>query len=319
MVPAETTRRSPFREGALPVFDVQTATEAKDPATAIGTLGLVDGRFVNVDFDNSKGGSWDYQKFPEHAPFEEEKVLALKELVDSRPTLGNVSRDNALDGRDPYISFRSDTPQAIDRLLGGILSEDWETVAPSMSADGKSPVGFDLRSKDAGSLRRAAGTKGILFPNLGYGNQLGSSMYALIFSRFSTDMNLANKLRVRREGDNGPPIPADRKVAFTDPVTGTRYIALRFGNETIQGRAVETGIASRMIQHVNDLGKAAYVLADNTVSANGEYNYATTGTQPRVADPAAEKALRRYIGLLDAMRQIGNMYGGGPIGNGGGD
>jgi hypothetical protein len=32
-----------------------------------------------------------------------------------------------------------------------------------------------------------------------------------------------------------------------------------------------------------------------------------------------EQELRRYIGLLDAMRQVGNILGGGPLGSGGGD
>ena len=34
--------------------------------------------------------------------------------------------------------------------------------------------------------------------------------------------------------------------------------------------------------------------------------------------PADEKRLRRYVGLLDGMRQVGNIFGGGPLGGGGG-
>ena len=37
-----------------------------------------------------------------------------------------------------------------------------------------------------------------------------------------------------------------------------------------------------------------------------------------LSDAAKEKALRRYIGFLDAMRQLGNILGGGPLGGGGG-
>ena len=191
---ANSSLRTPSRAGALPVFDLRTQD---DKLAAIGTLGIVDGRFVQVDFDNGRGGSWDYFHYPIHTGFDEEKVLALRELVDSRPTLSTVSRDNALDGRDPYISFRTDTPHAIDRLLGGLLSEDWETIAPSMNADGVSHTVFSLVDKNPSDLKRPADHKGILFPNIGYANELGAGIYAMLFSRFSTDMVLAQKMRIR--------------------------------------------------------------------------------------------------------------------------
>jgi hypothetical protein len=284
-----------------------------------GSLGIVDGRFVQVDFDNDRGGSWDYFHYPKHSGFDEEKVLALIQLVDSRPTLSTVSRDNALDGRDPYISFRTDTPHAIDRLLGGLLSEDWETIAPSLNADGTSHKVLSLVDKDPSKLTRPADRKGILFPNIGYANQLGAGIYGLLFSRFSTDMVLAQKLRIRYEGDNVPVVPNERKAAFSDPITGYRYLATRYGTETIPGRgAVEKGIASRMLERANDLLNDAYVTTGNP-NAYGERQVVLTDGLPEVKDPVAEKNLRRYIGFLDAMRQVGNLLGGGPIGGGAGD
>ncbi len=323
---AETTSRTPKRTGALPIFDVTAA-----PTGVTSSIGIIDGRFVQLEFDNGLGGSWDYQKFPKYSGFDEEKVLALRELVDARPTLSTVSRDNALDGREPYISFRTDTPHALDRLLGGILSEDWETVAPSAVADDNPLVGFSLLNRDASKLVRPVGAR-VLFPNVGYANEIGGGIYALLFSRFSTDMTLATKLRVRLEGDPGPAIPDARKLAFTDPVSGYRYVATRFGTESIGGRAVETGIASRMLQKANELLGDAYAIErepspgsglDGAPKRNayGEPSLVLANGAP-VANanggPAAEKALRRYIGLLDGMRQAGNLFGGGPLGGGSG-
>jgi hypothetical protein len=37
------------------------------------------------------------------------------------PTLATISRDNYLDGREPKLNFRSDMPQAFDRVLGALL------------------------------------------------------------------------------------------------------------------------------------------------------------------------------------------------------
>ncbi|HVJ92728.1 MAG TPA: zinc-dependent metalloprotease [Labilithrix sp.] len=303
-----------------PILDLLTDSELGRTTTfPSGTLGIIDGRFIQVDFDNSLGGSWDYNAYPKHSGFDEEKVLALRELVDSRPTLSTVSRENALDGRDPYISFRTDTPHAVDRLLGGILSEDWETISPSLNADGKTHTVFSLVDRDPSKLVRPADNKGIIFPNIGYSNELGAAIYAMLFSRFSTDMVLAQKMRVRYDGDDVPTFPADRQIGFTDPTTGIRYIAVRYGTEQIAGRAVEKGIASRMLQHANDLLSRTYQIESTT--PGGEHQVKLVDGLPvlKAGAEANEIALRRYIGLLDAMRQVGNILGGGPLGSGGGD
>lgn len=313
----ETTIRTPSRAGALKVWDLASFGDPLDGSGPIGSLGLVDGRFVQIDFDNDRGGSWDYQHFPTRTGFDEEKVLALRELVDSRPTLSTVSRDNALDGRDPYISFRTDTPHALDRLIGGILAEDWETIGPSMNADGKTHTVFSLLEKDATQLARPAGNKGIIFPNVGYANALGTGIYSMLFSRFSTDMTLASKMRIRFEGDIGFKIPDERLVAFTDPITGHRYLATSFGTETILGRAVDKGIASRMLQRANEILAATYkVTAGPNQYGEYEVELDAAGSPVLNSGVSNEQQLRRYIGLLDAMRQVGNILGGGPIGYG---
>ena len=311
----DTTLRTPKRANALTIFDVST-----DAKTAIGDIGIVDGRYIQIDFNNELGGSWDYGRYPEHIGFDDEKVLALREMVDSRPTLSTISRENALDGRDPYISFRTDNPQAMDRLLGGILSQDWETIAPSMLADKKTLKTFSLLDRDPSKLTRPAGSR-IIFPNTGYSNAIGMGIYSMLFSRFSTDLTLANKLRIRFANDNGAKIPDAKRVSFTDPVTGFRYDANRFGTENIQGRDVETGIASRMLQRANELVIAAYQVKElngaPVLDAFGEPELILVNGAPVAKASDQIPALRRYIGLLDGVRQVGNIFGEGPLGGGG--
>ncbi|MDB4941542.1 MAG: hypothetical protein JWP97_1076 [Labilithrix sp.] len=315
----ESSARTPKRPGALQIFDVSTAAGT----LPVANVGLVDGRFVQIDFDSDRGGAWDYQAYPKHVGFDEEKVLALRELVDSRPTLSTVSRENALDGRDPYISFRTDTPEALDRLIGGILSEDWETIGPSAVGQDGAMQGFSLLDKDPAKLVRPSGAN-ILFPNIGYANQIGTGIYAMLFSRFSTDLVLTQKLRVRLQGDSGAVIPDSRKQGFVDPVTGNHYLATKFGTEMIQGRAVDKGIASRMLQRANEILAEAYLVdpaaVGGTTNEFGELKLlvGANGAPVSKNDPAADLKLRRYVGLLDGMRQVGNIYGGGPFGGGGG-
>ena len=317
---APTVTRTPKRPGALTIYDIQ---DPQNPQLAVANVGIVDGRFVQIDFDSDRGG-WEYTQFPVHVGFDEEKAMAIRELVDSRPTLSTVSRDNALDGRDPYISFRTDTPQALDRLIGGILSEDWETIAPSAVGQDGTMTGFSLIPADSTKLVRPANSS-ILFPNLGYANELGTGIYALLFSRFSTDLEMAQKMRVRYEGDSGAAIPDAKKQGFVDPITNIHYLATKFGTEMIQGRSVETGIASRMLQHANELLVQAYVV--DTAAVGGSTNafgepkllLDANGNPTSKGSSAADLALRRYVGELDALRQLGNILGGGPLGGGGGD
>jgi hypothetical protein len=308
----DTTRRTPARAGAAPIFDLMTGT-----GTPAATVSLLDGRYVQTEFDNDRGGSWDYSRFPEHVGFDEEKSLAIRELVDSRPSLSTISRDNALDGRDPYISFRTDRPQALDRLLGSLLAEDWEAIAPVYLTD-KTIMNTNLSNP---TWSRPTGGK-LLFPNTGYANAISSAIYSLVFSRFSTDLTLANKLRIRFENDNGPKIPDARRISFVDPETHYRYVATRFGTETFQGRVLETGIASRMIAHANELLATAYEVKEvggvPVLDAFGEPELVLVGGAPVVKNGAAAKTFRRYIGLLDGVRQVGNIFGQGPLGGGGG-
>ena len=310
---AETSSRTPKRAGAKPIFDV-----ARTPTLTVASVGIIDGRFVQIEFDNGRGGSWDYQHFPEHIGFDEEKMLAIRELVDSRPTLSTVSRENALDGRDPRISFRTDTPHAVDRLLGGILSEDWETIAPAATEVDGPLSGFSVIDPNPSKLTRDP-TANILFPNMGYSNQIGTAIYAMLYSRFSTDLTLAAKLRIRLDGDSGPVIPPAKLLVFADPLTGHRYKATRFGMETIQGRSVETGVGSRMLARANEL-ITAYYQVDTTDPVTGEIKIKLDagGSPIVIGSPTDEKNLRRYVGLLDGMRQVGNIFGGGPLGGGGG-
>ncbi len=280
------------------------------------TLGIGDARFIAIDFENEKGGSWDYQKYVHHAGFEVEKSLALMQLVDPRPTLFTVARENYLDGRDVFISFRSDLPDGVDRLLGGVLSEDWEAIAPHVMGDAETGIaGLDLAAR---SIARPQGAQ-LVFPNIGYKQQLGMAVYAALFSRLSSDMTLLNKMRIALDGDRAPSIQGTREVRFTDPVTGFTWLASKYGDEVIDGKVVDHGIASRMVGRANDLLLQAYTQKLDDVGkpmfdAKGQPVLATDGDgKLLVKTPEAGLRLRRYVGLLDAMRQVSRALDG-PLG-----
>jgi hypothetical protein len=303
-----------------PIFDL--------PEQGAGSfdIGLVDGRFVGEEYDDSPagGGSWDYQNWIKHAGFSTEKALALRALVDGRPSLFTISRQNYLDDRGVKINFRTDLAPAVDRLVGGLLSEDWEAVAPwTLPTDGKTPSIrlLDLTSESPSRSPHAR----VVFPNVGYKQQLAGAMFTAIFSRLSTDMALVNKLRIWIDGQvGGVDLPEPEQIRFTDPESGYTYIARKYGSETIDGKTVDKGIASRMLQHANELLAASYEVETDASGAPVRDAFGApvlkkgADGQPVPLDPDTTRAgeLNSYIGLLDALRQIGYSLGYGPLSGG---
>jgi hypothetical protein len=284
-------------------------------------IGAVDGRFIEEDYDSdpSGGGSWDYHHWMNHAGFGVEKTFAAMALADARPVLSTISRENYLDGRDSMINFRSDMPDAVDRLFGGILAEDWESVGMFVEPGEPTPTPQLLDLADPDGAERPSSAR-ILFPNVGYKQQLGVLVFANIYSRAGADMQLVNKMRLWLLGhDDAIEVAENLQVRFTDPVSGYVYVAKRYGSDAIDGKPVDKGIASRMIARANDLLTATYEVqldGDGEVlrDAFGAPVLATDADGlPMLREGALETRLTRYVGLLDAARQIGAKLGAGPL------
>lgn len=283
------------------------------------------GRFIDPDFMSSSkgGGSWAYQEWVNHTGFTVEKAEAARALTDGRSVFSTISRENYLDGRNVNINYRSDMPQQIDRLLGGMLSGDFETIAPYvLDTDTDDPDGNGLpnpvvRAFDLGgaSPKRPNGAK-LVFPNIGYKQSLGALVYTHIFARLNGDLALANKLRIWVDGLTGEiKIPDNQQARFTNPESGYTYIAKKYGTEVIDGKTVEKGIASRMIGRGNWLVKE--VFETNGVDAYGSpvivYNSNNEPVMKAGASDAAINEFRAWVGTLDAAVQIGTLVGYGPF------
>jgi hypothetical protein len=295
-------------------------------------IGIGEGRFIGEDFDNTLGGSWDYLNFINHAGFTVEKAMAVQALVDGRPSLSTITRDNFLDGRAMKVNFRNDLPHAIDRLIGGILAEDWESIAPGVVVQGAAgeakPLMMDLTTRTLQPKRPADAL--VVFPNVGYKQQLATAVNVALFSRLSTDMTLMNKMRVWIDGQDGQlALPDAEQVRYTDPSSGYTYVARKYGNEDIDGKLVDRGIASRMVAHANAMLAAAYeidetpvqtgqsAVAPSTRDAFGRPRLKKDATgQPIVKSAELAGQLDRYVGLLDALREIEMRLGYGPLGGG---
>lgn len=282
------------------------------------------GRYIDPDFngDPDGGGSWEYQSWVNWTGFSVEKGDAAKALTDGRAVLFTIARENYLDGRNVNINFRSDMPQAVDRLIGGLLSSDWETIAPyaEVGADGHAAIqSTDLTTA---AVVRPEGSR-LVFPNVGYKQQLHTLVWAHSFSRLNGDLALTNKLRLWVDGMVGEVnVPEDQQVRFYNPESGYTYIARSYGTEMIDGKKVDRGIASRMVEHANmllmdayevEIDEEGYVVTDEfgtPIVVEDEYGQAVVRDG---AGPNELAAYRGYVGLLDASVQLGNLVGYGPL------
>ncbi len=282
--------------------------------TAPGVLFTLDAstaRFVDPSYDTGAqaGGSWDYLHWLSHAGFDVEKDIAGSALTDGRPTLAIIARDTYIDGRHLYVNFETDLAQGVDRLIGGVLSADWDSVAsyvPSTSSAAPEQIHF----ADATPTRPKGSF--LLFPNLGYLQQLGTMIGAQLYSRLGTDLSLQNKLLMYLEGTEGViDIPDAQKVKFTDPRSGFTYVARVYGPDTVDGRTFDSGIASRMLDHANKLLTMAYqVEVDNTgAPVLDQFGRPTpkldSSGQPILSDDTtAASGFNDYVGLLDSTVEV---------------
>jgi hypothetical protein len=115
-------------------------------------------------------------------------------------------------------------------------------------------------------------------------------------------------------------ISDDLAVKFTDPNSGYTYVAKKYGNDVVDGKTVDRGVASRMIGHANAMAAVAYnVKKDGTGKVTldkfgrPELELDSAG-QPVIANTDVASELIRYVGLIDSVREIGYRLGYGPLG-----
>ncbi|MDB4930173.1 MAG: hypothetical protein JWM10_2657 [Myxococcaceae bacterium] len=328
---ADADRSTPeLRAAGTTIFD------ADDGATAPRfSVGIVDGRFIADDFDNGQGGSLDYQSYANREGASLEKNFAAIMLTDTRPTFSSITRNLYLDGREFQVNFATDIPNALDRLLGGILSEDWATVA--MHAPAPATPGSEVAPQMLQLYRdtvpaRPAGSS-LLFPNIGYRQQLPTIIYSMLFSSLNTDLTLINKMRIFSEGGaESVDIPEAERIRFFNPDTGIVYAARRYGTDPgltalAGGRTVDRGIASRMVQHANALLADTYLVERDPANMNRPVldadgrpriiRSAAGALQPASTSPQRQArrlaTFRNYVGLIDATRNISRILGYGMI------
>jgi hypothetical protein len=273
-----------------------------------------------------QGGSLDYQSYANREGASMEKNFAAIMLTDTRPTFSSITRNLYLDGREFQVNFFDRHPQRLDRLLGGIMSEDWadrrdaRPRAPAAGCRGHPaapcalprpiPTRPDGLQRALPQLRVPAAA-----PD---GHLLDAVLVAQHRPHHSSTRCGSSPRAAPRQVD----IPENERIRFFNPETGIIYVARRYGADPgltaltggVMNAPVDRGIASRMIQHANALLAAAFRVQSTNPDGSHVMARDTAGALIPVdanlqVRARAITAYRNYVGLVDAVRNISRLLG----------
>jgi hypothetical protein len=170
-------------------------------------------------------------------------------------------------------------------------------------------------------------------PELGFEVQKFVVFYSYVFLPAIMKFDWVDMMRIYQLGaSSDPSFGMTEAVQWTDPQTGLRYLAKRYGAEQIFDKTYDKGIGAKMLQWANHLSSLAYVPKDVQTPfdpVTGAFTYATdpVSGQPVVAvdpdsrtvpsDPNNVKCddnrycvqLRNYRGLIDFARDTAARLG----------
>ena len=226
-----------------------------------------DGRALETTWDFDAGYYWFDQL--ERVGYFYDKVLALQVLTD--PTTYFIGRDTDSDIRRYQISFASSFGPSMTRFFGGVLSEDWQTVAPRVQ-------GGTLVFPDALQVEQGDMPGDPIDPNASFSIQLYAAVYGMALIPQTYDQQFLNRSRIwvrggAEEVEVDPSLPL---VEFTDENSGLTYVAVSYHDGE-----VEHGVGAQLLEH-------AIILQDRA----------------RLGDAPAARELDGYIDSLDLVRLL---------------
>jgi hypothetical protein len=183
------------------------------------------------------------------------------------------------------------------------------------------PVGDVLSCVDSlgTPIQNGASTGEAYFvdPQIGYEVQKFIVFWFYVYQAGKEQLDWAELARIYRLGtDLNPEYLPTSVVEWRDPETGLRYLAKRYGDESIFGKTYDRGIAAKMIQWANILSGEVYKLDPNEPydPVTGAANVLFDGQVPlyKGGGPDDNKKwlqLRRYRGLLDFTRDTAAKLG----------
>ena len=159
----------------------------------------------------------------------------------------------------------------------------------------------------------------ILDPVVGWEVQYPALINGFYFGATTLSLDWVQQMRIFSAGGSDTiSIAAADQVHYTDPFTGTEYIARNYGTEQVAGVTTARGSGHRMLQYATNIATAAYASTPDPVTGAPVWTEDPVTHQPQCtlasADlcSAAATQIRRFSSNLDTLRELASTLGYGP-------
>ncbi len=306
---------------SVPEFPAATAKPLFNVAVGAG-----EGRFLHNDYDYSKGYNWgEYQK---QVGSYYEKVFTVIYLTEAYNHFIQNSKQDFIDSRILNINYSTLYGEQMRRVFANLMQDNPMTLGPYVTtAAGASSANSIARIQympwdkfdSASSVSYPAGAT-VLNPLVGWQEQFPALLYGFYYGGTTLSMDWVQQMRVFSQGGvDSISIAPSEQVHYTDPLTGTQYIARNFGTETVAGVNTARGSGHRMLQYAKEIAMKSYQF---TLDGNGDPVWMVDATTHKPLCKAtlsaddcklAETTVRRYSSNIDTLRDLAGYFGYGPL------
>ena len=273
---------------------------------------ITNGRYFTTSWNDTNYNrecGYEWWECLHHMGFYLDKIMSL--LILSNPQTYFVARDTAEDIRQWRISFFDNYTSQIIDFFGGLLSEDYDAIAPWFDPtkprdktvmengvewrNGMAMRNYAVPSLDAKKPAQGAAVEAATRFTL----QLYAAVLGMLRFQNNFDNEFSERSRLWKKGKGTgwtvkPTEKVDGVTEFDDPFTGTTYVGVAYKDAR--------GIAQRMVKHANVL-KSRTKYCSTVVGAPDECQSVSANDQQR-----AESALYEYRQLMDTVIQVTTMY-----------
>ncbi len=203
---------------------------AQFPDEPLQYVGIEDGRYYQTSWSRGDNGSrncgYFWYECLHHVGFYVDKILATLVLSDSSTYF--VTRSTPKDIREWEVSFYSTFPEQIKALNYGLVSQDFQFMAPRVIGGN---LQFPNFAGDPATWDDAGGD--VLDPATSFTLQLYWQLLgkAYFSNNYDVSFNEESRIFILGTGD-APNVASSEIVTYEDPVTHQTFAAFDFGYDT---------------------------------------------------------------------------------------
>jgi hypothetical protein len=284
------------------------------------TVPLGAGKYGSSTWEFDKCGYYWADECQQRIGYLLDKTLALEVLTASQAYF--VGRDTSVDVRLYSIGYIVPFRKQIQEKFGALLSNDWQSLAPSFSRDAKQVLNPSWTLDDPTMTK-----PGLIDPNAGFTLQLFAGAYALSGFPAAFDQSFVEATRIFVVGNGEAPVPDSELMpsagvagpdATFDPTqlvsaspagtkswfiwrdasTGKSYAARALKRTTHDGGKTpyRVDVGTRMLEMGNTLAQQTTAVC----AGPGETSAACA---------ARKRALDNFRQNIDMMRSLHNVFG----------